>query len=97
MSGHHKPYVIQAHILLPIGHDVFVQADKILMVCPMDRLTFRRMVQSKNERGHVIDATAGRKRRSVIVLHDDERVILTTFSPDALLKRLNVAIEKSTP
>ena len=48
----------------------------------------KRMVQNAKQTGKVIDATQGRRTKSVIVTEEDH-IILSALQPDTLVKRFH--------
>lgn len=69
-----------------IGFGNLVNADKVVaVVCP-EAAPVKRLVQKAKEAQRVIDATQGRRTKSVIVTEEDH-VILSALQPDTIAKR----------
>lgn len=68
-----------------IGFNNLAAAARIIaIVCP-DSSPVRRLVQEARDRGSLIDATSGRKTRSVLIM-DSDHVILSALPVDELEK-----------
>ena len=74
--------------LINIGFGNLVNADKMIAVVSIDAAPVKRLVQSARENGHCIDATQGRKTRSVLVM-EDGRVVLSALVPDTISRRFS--------
>lgn len=72
--------------LMNIGFGNVVNTDKIIAVVSPEAAPVKRMVQNARQLGKVIDATQGRRTKSVIVTEDDY-VVLSSLQPDTLAKR----------
>ncbi|MCR5720163.1 MAG: DUF370 domain-containing protein [Lachnospiraceae bacterium] len=66
--------------LINVGFGNMVNLSKICCVLNPDSAPVKRMVQSARDNGLLIDATQGRKTKSVIAA-DDGRVILSALKP----------------
>ena len=71
-----------------IGFNNLVSADRVIAVSSPDPAPMRRIVQDGKEAGKVIDCSAGKKTKSVIIT-DSGHIILSAISPEALEERLN--------
>lgn len=69
--------------LINIGFGNTVNADRIVAVVSPEAAPVKRIVQTAKDGGTAIDATCGRKTRSVIVC-DSGHVILSALQPDTL-------------
>ena len=74
--------------LLNIGFGNMVSSARILAVVSPDTAPVKRIVQEEKERGRVVDASFGRKTRSVLIM-DSGHVILSALTPEVLANRLN--------
>ncbi|MCI8590839.1 MAG: DUF370 domain-containing protein [Lachnospiraceae bacterium] len=74
--------------LIPIGFGNVVNSDKILAAVSPDAAPVKRMVQRAREENRIIDATQGRKTKSVIFSGTDY-LILSALQPDTIMKRFN--------
>ena len=69
-----------------IGFGNIVNTDQMIAVVNPDSAPAKRMVQHARESEHVIDATQGRKTKSVIVTQS-EYIVLSALSPETLYGR----------
>ncbi|MGN0423925.1 MAG: DUF370 domain-containing protein [Acetatifactor sp.] len=81
--------------LIHIGFGNSVNADKIIAVVSPDSAPIKRMVQSAKEKGFAIDATQGRKTKSVLVM-ENNHVILSALLPETLAGRVRNMEETGT-
>ena len=74
--------------LLNIGFGNMVSTDRLIAIVSPDSAPIKRMVQETRERGMLIDATYGRKTRSVVIM-DSDHIVLSAIQPDTVAARLN--------
>jgi len=72
--------------LIHIGFGNIINAEKIIAVVSPDSAPVRRMVQTAKENGTVIDATQGRKTKSVLVMENGS-IVLSALMPETLAGR----------
>ena len=72
--------------LINIGFGSMLSANRILAIVDPDSAPIKRVVQEAKERGMLIDASYGRKTKSVILM-DTDHVILSALTPDMLSAR----------
>ena len=75
--------------LMNIGFGNLINTDHILVVVQPDSAPVRRLVQKSRDAGTLIDATQGRRTKSVIVT-TEESVVLSSLTTDTLLGRFNI-------
>ncbi len=73
--------------LVNIGYGNMASAARIIALISPDSAPVKRMVQDLRDAGHLVDATAGRRTRTVIVM-DNGSVILSALLPETLSARL---------
>ena len=73
--------------LTNVGYGNMVASHRIVAVVSPDSAPVRRMVQEARDEGRVVDATAGRKTRAVLVL-DSGHVVLSPLQPETLAGRI---------
>ena len=73
--------------VLNVGFNNYVMTDKVLAMVNSESAPMRRMIQTLRRDGKVIDATQGRKTRSVIFTSGDG-IVLSAISQETLAKRL---------
>ncbi|GFI24884.1 hypothetical protein IMSAGC011_03688 [Lachnospiraceae bacterium] len=72
--------------LIHIGFGNIVNTSKIIaIVCP-DSAPVKRLVQKAKENGTVIDATQGRKTKSVLVM-ESSQIVLSALLPETIAGR----------
>ena len=69
--------------LINIGFGNTVNADKIVAVVSPEAAPVKRIVQLAKDGGSAIDATCGRKTRSVIIC-DSGHVVMSALQPDTI-------------
>lgn len=71
-----------------IGFGNVVNTDKIVGIISPDAAPVKRMVQSSRDDGMAIDATCGRKTKSVIVM-ESGHIMLSALLPETIAGRGN--------
>ena len=72
--------------LLNIGFGSMVAAGRVLAMVEPDSAPIKRVIQEARDRGMLIDASYGRKTKTVILM-DTDHVILSALTPDVLAER----------
>ena len=72
--------------LINIGFGSLIAANRTLSILEPDSAPIKRVVQEARERGMLIDASYGRKTKSVILM-DTDHVILSAITPEAVSTR----------
>ena len=72
--------------LVNIGFGSMVAAGRVLSILAPDSAPIKRIIQEAKDRGMLIDASYGRKTKSVIRM-DTDHVILSAVSPETLTDR----------
>ena len=72
--------------LINIGFGSMVAARRVLAIMDPDSAPIKRVVQEAKDRGMLIDASYGRKTRSVLLM-DTDHVILSAMTTDTLSAR----------
>ena len=72
--------------LISIGFGNAVAAGRILAVVSPDSAPIKRVVQEARERGMLLDASFGRRTKSVLLM-DTDHVILSALGPEQLSGR----------
>ena len=73
--------------LLNIGFGNFASPGHIIAIVSPESAPIKRLIQEVREKGMLIDASFGRRTRSVIIT-DSGNVILSALAPDVLTARL---------
>jgi len=78
--------------LLNVGFGNVVVAARVVAIVSPNSAPMRRLKDHAKDLGKLIDASQGRKTRSIIVT-DSDHVILSGIQPDTLAQRLAVGME----
>jgi hypothetical protein len=79
---------------ISIGLGSLVSLDKIVAIIPYGSMPARRLKEDSRKLGKLVDATEGRKTRSLIITSSDH-VILCVLAPSTLAQRLGLMLKKS--
>lgn len=79
--------------LLNVGYGNVVVAARVVAVIGPNAAPIRRLREEAKERGKLVDATQGRKTRSVIVT-DSDHVVLSAVQAETIAQRLGESIEE---
>jgi extracellular matrix regulatory protein A len=74
-------------VLLSIGFDNFVVAERITAVVGCTSAPVRRLIQEYRSKSRLLDATHGRRMRALILL-DDGCLVASALTPETLARRL---------
>jgi regulator of extracellular matrix RemA (YlzA/DUF370 family) len=77
-----------APAVLNVGFYNYVVTEKIVALVSSESAPMRRLVQNMRKGGNLIDATQGRRTKSIIFTSGPS-VILSAISQETLAKRLN--------
>ena len=72
--------------LINIGFGNMISSERLLTIVSPDSAPIKRLVQEARDRSMLIDASYGRKTRSVILM-DTDHVILSAVSPETITAR----------
>ena len=75
--------------LIHVGFGNIVNAGKIIAIVSPDSAPVRRLVSQAKNDGRTIDATQGRKTKSVIVMEND-RIVLSALLPETIREIITV-------
>ena len=81
--------------LINIGFGSMVAVMRVLAIMDPDSAPIKRVVQEARDRGMLIDASYGRKTKTVILM-DTDHVILSALTPDVLSERWQEKEERET-
>ena len=79
--------------LLNIGFGNMVAAGRIIAVVASDSAPVKRLVQEARDAGRLVDGTAGRRTRAVLMM-DDGHVVLSAVQPETIAGRLQQDTEE---
>ena len=79
--------------MLPIGHENYVQSESVAIILRPDSAPMKKLRIRANEQRMLIDATNGRKTRSLIVMKSNH-IVLSSIKPKVLMSRLDIMRER---
>ncbi len=79
-----------------IGFGNMVNADKVIALVSPDAAPIKRLIQNAKEEKQCIDATQGRKTKTVLVM-ESGHTVLSALVPDTISKRLGSSIQNDRP
>ena len=74
-------------MLIHIGFGNIVNTAKIIAIVSPESAPIKRLVQNAKEKGFAIDATQGRKTKSVLVM-ENSQVVLSALLPETIAGRV---------
>lgn len=82
--------------LVNIGFGNMISAERMVAIVSPESAPIKRIVQDSKERGVLIDATCGRKTRTVIIMESDH-VVLSALQPETVANRFNNQGDQDDP
>ena len=79
--------------LINIGFGNMVSSARLLAIVSPDSAPIKRAIQEAKDRGMLIDASFGRRTRSVVIM-DTDHVILSAIQPEVLAGRAGSRVEE---
>jgi hypothetical protein len=73
--------------MLNVGYGNLVAAPRVIAIVSPQSAPMRRLREEAGGRGKLVDATQGRRTRSILVT-DSDHVILSALNPDTIAARL---------
>lgn len=83
-------------MLIHIGFGNIVNTAKIVAIVSPDSAPIKRMVQRAREEGTAIDATQGRRTKSVLVMENGQ-VVLSALLPETIAGRARIPGAEDMP
>lgn len=83
-------------MLIHIGFGNIVNTSKIIAIVSPDSAPIKRMVQNAKENGLAIDATQGRRTKSVLVM-ENSQVVLSALLPETIAGRVQGLTDSVDP
>ncbi|HAP33324.1 MAG: DUF370 domain-containing protein [Lachnospiraceae bacterium] len=74
--------------IINIGYGNLINSEKVIAIVKPDAAPIKRVVSAAKDDGSYIDATCGKKCRSVIFT-TDSRIVLAALTPDTIANRIN--------
>ena len=76
-----------------IGFGNIVNSSKMIAIVSPESAPMKRMVQNAKETGMIVDATQGRKTKSVIVMENGQ-YLLSALQPETIAGRIKAEIKE---
>jgi regulator of extracellular matrix RemA (YlzA/DUF370 family) len=73
--------------MLNIGYGNVVASQRVVSVVSPQSAPMKRLRDQAEKRGKLVDATQGRRTRSILIL-DTDHVVLSAVNPETILARL---------
>ena len=77
--------------LINIGFGNIIALDRVISIVNSDSAPIKRMIQEAKDSKMAIDATYGRKTRTVIVM-DSGHIVLSAIQPETIASRIDKEI-----
>jgi regulator of extracellular matrix RemA (YlzA/DUF370 family) len=74
-------------VLLNIGYGNLVVAARVVAIASPSSAPMKRLRDEASSRGKLVDATQGRRTRSIVVT-DSDHIILSAINPETVASRL---------
>jgi hypothetical protein len=78
---------LSSPVLLNLGYGNLVVASRVVAVVSPQSAPMKRLREEASSRGKLVDATQGRRTRSIVVT-DSDHVILSAINPETIAARL---------
>lgn len=75
-----------------IGYGNVVNSEKVISIVSPEAAPVKRMIQGAKDDGTAIDATCGKKTKSVLVM-ENQMLVLSSLLPDTIAGRFNSYFE----
>ena len=73
--------------MVNIGYGNLVAASRVVAIVSPQSAPMRRLREDATERGKLVDATQGRRTRSILVM-DSDHVVLSAINPETIASRI---------
>lgn len=81
--------------LINIGYGNLINSSKVVSVVSPDAAPIKRLIQDSRDTGKLIDASSGKKTRSVIIA-ESGHIILSAITAETVQSRLNNETENES-
>jgi regulator of extracellular matrix RemA (YlzA/DUF370 family) len=79
-------------LLLNIGYGNLIVASRVIAIVSPASAPMKRLREEASSRGKLVDATQGRRTRSIVVT-DSDHIILSAINPETIASRLQLGGE----
>ena len=81
-------------MMISVGYRNYISVSRIVAIILPDSRPTKNMISGARKQGKIIDATMGKKTKSVIISNSNH-VILSANSPDTIVHRIQLLGEKT--
>ena len=78
--------------MVGIGHGNYVAVNQIVALVSANSKPIRQMIRNAREQGRLVDATVGKRTRSVIIMASNQ-IVISANAVRTILQRLNLPAE----
>lgn len=78
--------------LIPIGYGNVVSGGRLVAIVAPDSAPIKRTIQDARDRGMLIDASYGKRTKSVLIM-DSDHVVLSALPPSSIIKRTDTTAD----
>ncbi|UCE05187.1 MAG: DUF370 domain-containing protein [bacterium] len=82
-------------MMISIGYRNYIAMDRIISIISPDSRPTKNMINGAREKDKLIDATMGKKTKSVII-SDSNHIILSANSSDTIVHRIQALSKRTT-
>lgn len=75
-------------MLINVGYGNVINMDKVCGIIRADAAPIKRMIQTAKDNDMAVDATCGRKTKSILVM-DSGHIVLSALLPETIENRVN--------
>jgi len=80
-------------MMISVGYRNYISVNRIVAIISPDSRPTKNMINGAREQGKIVDATMGKKTKSVIISNSNH-VILSANSPDTIVHRVHALGKK---
>jgi regulator of extracellular matrix RemA (YlzA/DUF370 family) len=73
--------------MISVGYGNLIAASRVVAIIAAGSAPMRRLREQASEAGKLVDATEGRRTRSILVT-DSDHIVLSAITPDTIASRL---------
>jgi len=79
--------------MISVGYRNYISVNRIVAIISPESRPTKNMINGAREQGKIVDATMGKKTKSVIISNSNH-IILSANSPDTIVHRIQVSGKK---
>jgi len=81
-------------MMISVGYKNYILRERIVAVVTPESRPVKNLINGAREKGKLIDATMGKRTKSVIVMNSDH-IMLSANAPETIVLRIQSASKKS--